>query len=850
MWLNCFCVLGLIVYTQYYYNLIKSELNFRSTCISSIVKIMYCYRKLTPSKALIEFSLNHRFNKRLSIFSCYLFTVFICNAQKSQELTVEKIMRDSKWLGVSPSNIEWSVDSKTIYFEWDPKKNGSKDLYKTTTSNKNPQEVYISEKKDLYKNDIIYSKDRKKILFERNGDLFLKTIGGKENQLTRTVEKERNPIFNEIETKVIFQKNENFYSISVNNGQLEQLTNFTYDPPTVNELSKQDQWLMNDQLTNFDVLKQREENRDLDSIEEKESREDIAEEIYLGEKNTLNSISISPDMRFVVFSVKKQPEEIKNTLVPNYVTVSGYTENIPARSKVSSATANFESRIYDRKQDRVYNISTENIPGIRDIPEFLKEYPKQLEQMRLENEVRKVVINDPIWNPEGSLAVVDVRSQNNKDRWIMKLDLENGTLVPLERQHDEAWIGGPGIGRGFNNSKLGWIDNNRIYFQSEETGYSHIYTLDINDDSSKKQLTSGEYEVQTLQLSNNREKFYFTGNKEHPGITHFYEIEVNGGEPVQLTSLKGGNEVILSPNEEWLAIRHSYTTRPWELYLQKNTPKADAERITKSTSEEFESYPWRDPEMVTFKNRHGIEIHAQVFSPEKSDPAKPAIVFMHSNGYLQNVHYRWSYHFREYLFHNLLVDRGYTVINIDYTASSGYGRDMRTGIYRHMGGKDLSDLTDGTRWLIENYDVNPDNIGIYGGSYGGFLTLMGLFTEPEVFKSGAALRSVTDWAHYNQGYTSNILNEPITDEIAYKRSSPIYFAEGFEGHLLMTHGIIDVNVQFQDIIRLTQRLIELGKRDWELAVYPLEDHDFIEPTSWTDQYHRILKLFDETLKLN
>src|SRR5690606_31485976 len=112
------------------------------------------------------------------------------------------------------------------------------------------------------------------------------------------------------------------------------------------------------------------------------------------------------------------------------------------------------------------------------------------------------------------------------------------------------------------------------------------------------------------------------------------------------------------------------------------------------------------------------------------------------------------------------------------------------------------------------------------------------------------LRSVTDWAHYNHGYTSNILNEPTSDERAYKRSSPIYFAEGLQGNLLMTHGVIDVNVQFQDVVRLTQRLIELGKRNWDLAVYPLEDHDFIEPSSWIDQYHRILKLFEETLKPN
>ena len=123
-----------------------------------------------------------------------------------------------------------------------------------------------------------------------------------------------------------------------------------------------------------------------------------------------------------------------------------------------------------------------------------------------------------------------------------------------------------------------------------------------------------------------------------------------------------------------------------------------------------------------------------------------------------------------------------------------------------------------------------------------------MFTEPDIFAAGAALRSVTDWAHYNHGYTSNILNTPQTDSLAYAKSSPIYYAEGLKGALLICHGMVDTNVHFQDVVRLTQRLIELGKDNWELAVYPVEDHGFTEPASWTDEYKRIYKLFEETLK--
>jgi dipeptidyl aminopeptidase/acylaminoacyl peptidase len=309
--------------------------------------------------------------------------------------------------------------------------------------------------------------------------------------------------------------------------------------------------------------------------------------------------------------------------------------------------------------------------------------------------------------------------------------------------------------------------------------------------------------------------------------------------------MTGNNEVRISPDEKWLAIRYSFSNKPWELFLQENKPGAKAVQVTNSTSDEFKSYNWREPELTTIKVRDGAEVYARFYKPQ--NPNGAAVVFVHGAGYLQNAHKWWSSYFREYMFHNLLVDKGYAVLDMDYRASAGYGRDWRTGIYRFMGGKDLSDNVDGAKWLVEKYQVDPKRIGVYGGSYGGFITLMAMFTTPDVFAAGAALRPVTDWAHYNHGYTSSILNEPATDSLSYARSSPLYYAAGLKGKLLICHGMVDVNVHFQDAVRLSQRLIELGKDNWEMAVYPVEDHGFVEPSSWTDEYKRILKLFDESL---
>ena len=315
----------------------------------------------------------------------------------------------------------------------------------------------------------------------------------------------------------------------------------------------------------------------------------------------------------------------------------------------------------------------------------------------------------------------------------------------------------------------------------------------------------------------------------------------------QLTTMSGNNQVTLSPDEKQMAISYSSSNQPWELYLKKTGSKTKAIQLTKGQSEAFSAYNWREPTRLKVKAEDGTMVPARLYKPKDDVKNGTAIIFVHGAGYLQNAHNWWSSYFREYMFHNLLADLGYTVLDMDYRGSAGYGRDWRTAIYRHMGGKDLSDQVDGAKFLVEEHGIDEENIGIYGGSYGGFITLMAMFNESDTFKSGAALRSVTDWAHYNDGYTSNILNTPVEDPIAYRRSSPIYFAEGLKGNLLIAHGMVDTNVHFQDVVRLSQRLIELEKDNWEMALYPVESHGFVEPSSWTDEYKRILKLFNETL---
>jgi dipeptidyl aminopeptidase/acylaminoacyl peptidase len=245
--------------------------------------------------------------------------------------------------------------------------------------------------------------------------------------------------------------------------------------------------------------------------------------------------------------------------------------------------------------------------------------------------------------------------------------------------------------------------------------------------------------------------------------------------------------------------------------------------------------------------RDGVKVPARMFKPAAYKKGGPAVIFVHGSGYLQNVDHKWSTYYREYMFHHILQERGYLVLDVDYRGSAGYGRNWRTAIYQHMGGKDLDDIVDAAKYAVSAHGADPKRIGLYGGSYGGFITLMAMFTAADTFAAGAALRPVTDWATYNHGYTSDILNTPQTDPDAYRRSSPIFFAGGLKGALLICHGMVDTNVEFQDTVRLVQRLIELRKENWSVAPFPVEDHTFVQATSWADEYKRILKLFETNL---
>lgn len=776
------------------------------------------------------------------------FVPSFSQVENNSKLSIREIMQGEEFVGYLPENQRWSEDGKSILFSWNPDNDTLRSTYKIDVASRKFFKLSISEQKQLPSAGGSYNKAITKKLYEKNGDIFLIDLkSGQISQITNTVSRESNPIFSGDEKNIIYRIKDNLFAWNIQNGSISQLSNFISGAKKEEpEGCEMKDWLEQDQLAYFEILQKRKSEQASRKYRKEQSKPDRPKEIYLG-KMQLLSLTISPDLSYMVYQLMNRASN-EGTIVSDFVTQSGFTRDLDARDKVGSKQHTYETWIFSRELDSAYQIETKDIPGLFDKAEFLKEYVKKDSSWSSQFEnPRDVIIHNPVFSDDGN-AVVVVRSSDNKDRWIMKLELADGTLKLLDQQHDEAWIGGPGIsGWNFSSGNIGWLDNENIWYQSEETGYSHLYTQNIKS-GKKKALTSGKFEIIGAELSKDKNTFFVTSNRESPHQHHFYHLSVKGGKMKIITTLHGGHEVVVSPDEQMLAIRYSSSSKPWELFIMPNKEHAEMVQLTSSTTKIFGNYEWRIPEIIRFKAEDGQRIPARIYRPETDKNNGAAIIFVHGAGYLQNVHEWWSGYYREYMFHNLLADNGYTVLDIDYRASAGYGRDWRTAIYRFMGGKDLADHLDGAKYLVEELGCDPERLGIYGGSYGGFITLMAMLNSPGTFKSGAALRSVADWAHYNHGYTSNILNTPVDDSIAYAKSSPIYHAGGLEGNLLMLHGMIDTNVQFQDVVRLSQRFIELEKENWELAVFPVEGHGFKESSSWADEYRRIFELFQTTLR--
>lgn len=773
-------------------------------------------------------------------------------------LTLEQIMADQDWLGNAPENAFWGVDSSTVYFE--QKRQGSKlkDLFAIDSTNGDTIPVPESEWSDRFHSSITYNLAGDQRAYVYANDIYVVNSSGSQ-QVTRTSAVESGPVFMTDGQRIAFLREDQMFVHDPATGFTEQVTDIRFsDDPNKDEdfdVMRSHQLRLYDELQNakHDKEEARERADSLFEVDEGLS----AAAVFMGGDLASLGQTMSPTSRWTLVVTQSEFDAGSDGSMPNFVTEDGYVENITTRTRVGrNGYANHSAWLIDLQSGEKFELDLSELPGLSDDPLadlrktaieiFVAEgEDREAAEERLKSpETRGVQIWSSLWSPDGTQLALYIHANDNKDVWLATVDFDEKKVISQHRMNDEAWVNP-------YHAEHGWLNDNRtLWFLAEDHGYLGIYTKEI-DKRRSKALVAAKHVVFDPQLGPSGQYLYYQANVHSPVIYEAWRVDVRSGEAQQLTDMGGMNSVTVSPDGSRLLITHSEINRHPELFVMNNEPGAKATRLTDTMSAEYKSISWMDPDIVPIPSSHSDDfIYTKVYLPDDHDPALdyPAVMFVHGAGYSQNSDMGWPTYFREGMFHNMLTQHGYVVIDMDYRASQGYGRDWRTAIYRRMGHPELEDFRDGVDYMVENYGVDKDRIGIYGGSYGGFMTCIAMFRAPGLFKAGAGLRTVTDWSHYNHGYTSNILNTPDIDPEAYRLSSPIEFAAGLQDPLLIAVGMQDNNVFFQDSVLLVQRLIELKKENFEIAIYPMDPHGFIHAASWLDEYRRIFKLFEANLK--
>ena len=783
-------------------------------------------------------------------------------------LSLEAIMASPDWIGHAVETPYWSVDGRSLCYALKRDGDTVRDLYRVgatggASTKLDPAAMAQAD------GPAVYDRSHTHAAYIRHGDVFLVDLAtNRRVQVTRSPQPDSSPQFSADGRALQFRDANDWYSYDLASGVTAPaaILKFADDPA-----DKKPDALERQQLDLFSTLRELKADRDAHRAQQQALQAADAsrapQPFWLGDQAKAIDTELSPDGRWMlVVTVPAHYAEGKAPDVIHYVTDSGYTEVQKARTYVGRNDPAPQSQLLlDLSAHKVWPLATDNLPGIKDDP--LKAIRAQtvaaLEQAGHADEakalkapaVRPVTIANEgngggiAWSDDGSQAAVQLRAIDNKDRWIASVDFAKRALVTQDRLHDAAWI-------NWSFNDFGWEKDNRtLWYLSEASGWSRLYAKPL--DGKAKALTDNtRFEVSQPALSPDGKWFYLLANKVAPSSYDVYRVPAGGGELARVTHYEGVDGFTLSPDGSQLAVLHSAPYKLSQLAVQDVAGGAPRE-LTDTMQRAYTARHWIQPQFVAVPSSHGVgTIYAKYYGPanehassEPDAPAsRPAVIFVHGAGYLQDVSKQETYYVREQMFHNLLVQQGYVVLDLDYRGSAGYGRDWRDAIYRKMGHPELEDLLDGKAWLVQHHGVDPKRVGIYGGSYGGFMTEMALLRAPGEFAAGAALRPPADWATYNHEYTSNILNDPQLDPEAYKTSSPIEYAQNLRDPLLIEHGLIDDNVMASDSIRLYQRFVELHKKNFWISLYPLERHDFKHADDWYDEYRRIDELFDTYVK--
>lgn len=457
-----------------------------------------------------------------------------------------------------------------------------------------------------------------------------------------------------------------------------------------------------------------------------------------------------------------------------------------------------------------------------------------------------------VWSPDGK-SVAFIRMPGVK---IGELEnFTNGTpfsvvVTEVESNLTKVIWKSPaadgGFAQGYSSTPLAWVTANRILFHSEHTGWNHVFSINP-DGSDLKDITPGDGEVESFVVDPAGQNIYFDGNREDINRRHIWKSNVISGNPVAVTSGEGIEMYPTFGGNELYCLKSTFNTA--KVIARVDEAKKATVPLFPQKMTAFNSSLFVKPEAVTFKAADGTLIHGQLFINRSIPNKRAGIVYMHggpTRQMLLGFHYS-DYYSNAYAFNQLLANQGYVVLSVNFRNGIGYGRDFRmTKNQGPRGATEYQDIVAAGKHLQTLPEVEPTKIGLWGGSYGGYLTAMGLARNPELFKAGVDLHGVHDWSFDGQDATNGWGLQKSESDLA-KKSSPVADLSKWTGPVLMVHGDDDRNVNFQQTVDLVEKL-RAKNVPLELLVLPDEVHGFLRYDSWSRIFTASKDFFDRKLK--
>jgi dipeptidyl aminopeptidase/acylaminoacyl peptidase len=465
---------------------------------------------------------------------------------------------------------------------------------------------------------------------------------------------------------------------------------------------------------------------------------------------------------------------------------------------------------------------------------------------------------NPEWSPDGTRLVftrIPATGENFMFAprreglpWsIRSVDVQSG-------RGSEVWKAEAGPGSVFQGvnapNQLMWGAGDRIVFPWERDGWLHLYSVSVNGGGATL-LTPGAFEVEHVAMSPDRRQVIYSSNQDDIDRRHIWAVPVAGGaKPIALTRGVGAEWMPAPVDDEMVAFLQSDGRRPAHVAVVSSKEANRVRTIVTGPVPAFVEH-LVEPQRVTFTSTDGMEIPAQLFLPRDVRPGekRPAVLFFHGGSRRQMLlawHYL-SYYHNTYAMNQYLATRGYVVLSVNYRSGTGYGLNFREALnYGATGASEFNDVVAAGLYMRSRPDVDPARIGIYGGSYGGYLTAHALARASDLFAVGVDIHGVHDW---NVGIRTFQPNYNPPEDIARRnlQSSPLHYVKGWRSPVLLIHGDDDRNVSFAETVTLAEALRKQGV-PFESLVIPDEVHGFLRYDSWLRVFTATAEFFDRYLK--